>query len=103
MKGTITSIHPRKYGNGTDYYRVTFAMDSEKNDGSTFWAKTDLCPAYRNFAHWRDYMKVGARFCNLVLRAKDTVEADVKPRFLGIAPLPPRNEKPPDPQMNLFG
>ncbi len=60
FKGKITKIHEFKRARGrgiqsfaSKYIRVTFKME----DGS--WAKTDLCPEYRNFYNWRKILRSG--------------------------------------------
>lgn len=71
MKATITKIHPiKKSRNGNSFVRVEFKCE----DGS--WAKTDLCPTYRNFNRWRPLLQVGSAIKNLVLKADGEIDAD---------------------------
>ncbi|HVJ57756.1 MAG TPA: hypothetical protein VM574_07960 [Terrimicrobiaceae bacterium] len=95
MIATITKLLEQKYGNGAEYVRVTFAV-AESIGEKTRWAKTDLCPTYRNWHYWKDRLEVGAQF---IVRMKDdtTVDADWRPKYLGQKPPPP-----PDPQLGLF-
>ena len=89
VRGTLTKILSLKYGNGTEYRRVTFKLA----DGS--WAKTDICPKFRNYAAWRSLLKVGNILANLELRDPRTVNADSHPRLVGREPQP-------DDQMKLL-
>jgi len=59
-RGKITKILDVKYARGRDktsharkYIRLTFKMD----DGS--WAKTDICPEYRNYRVWKRIIRAG--------------------------------------------
>ena len=72
MKGKITKIHePKVSVNGdTTFTRVEFEME----DGS--WAKTDLCPAYRNYAKWKDLLVVETELDGLQFKRKSEVNAD---------------------------
>lgn len=83
LVGTITAIHKLKWGNGTDFRRITFKLA----DGS--FAKTDLCPTYRNFKRWEPLLLVGAILDGLDLktslsRSLVTVDADSHPKILGM-------------------
>jgi hypothetical protein len=98
MIATITGLHQKKKGNGTDYVRVTFAVCEHEGEKPK-WAKTDLCPSYRNWRFWRDHVAVGARF-RVSMRDPTTVDADVPPTFLGMQAPPAA--PPPDPQLGLF-
>jgi len=74
MKGTITQIDPLKISRTEGcYQRVYFQME----DGS--WAKTDLCPTYRNFLRWKSKLKVGVTLVGLKMKSKITVDADSWP------------------------
>ena len=85
MNGTITDIHNLKWGNGSEFRRVTFKME----DGS--WAKTDLCPTFRNFEKWKHLLKVGVMLSNLRLKDKKTVDADIQ-AILHRRPPPPMEQ-----------
>jgi len=59
-KGVITKIHNIKRARGrgiktfaSKFIRITFKME----DGS--WAKTDVCPEYRNYMNWAGIIKAG--------------------------------------------
>lgn len=80
MRGTITAVHNLKWGNGTEFKRVTFKLE----DGT--WAKTDLCPSYRNFGNWKAHLKVGTEFSNLNLKDRKTVDADSRPVVVRLPP-----------------
>lgn len=74
MNGTITRIDARKKGNGAEFKRVYFEMA----DGG--WAKTDLCPSYRNWNRWKELLDVGNELTNLKLKTNSTVDADSYPK-----------------------
>lgn len=67
--GTITKIHTLKKGkqHNTGFYRVEFDIAGK-------WAKTDLCPAYKNFERWKPFLKVGTILAGL--RMGDATEVD---------------------------
>lgn len=72
MNGTISKIHPKKRSIGHhrfDFIRVEFKME----DGS--WAKTDLCPDFRNFRRWKPILDAGVGVEGMILRGQ-TVDAD---------------------------
>lgn len=100
MTGTITGIHRKKQGNGAEFERVTFSIDSEEPGGKPKWAKTDLCRRFRNYKFWEGRVIVGARFSGLRMKDEQTVDADQAPKFLGLAPEPPKPL--PDPQMTML-
>ena len=59
-RGVITKIHNIKRARGrgintfaSKFIRITFKME----DGS--WAKTDVCPEYRNYMNWAGIIKAG--------------------------------------------
>ena len=59
-RGVITKIHNIKRARGrgintfaAKFIRITFKME----DGS--WAKTDVCPEYRNYMNWAGIIKLG--------------------------------------------
>ena len=88
MRATITQILPRKWGNGTDYYRVKF-----KGEDGEFYI-TDLCPAFRNWSRWKNLMETGNEIGNLSIMHPGKINADSAPVLVS---------KPgPNPQMELF-
>jgi len=71
MRGTISKIHPLKRSvNGNFFRRVEFKLE----DGS--WAATDLCPDFRNYARWKDFLVEGTQLEGLELKGKSKVNAD---------------------------
>jgi len=74
MLGTITKIHELKESrNGNWFMRVEFRL---KNGD---WAKTDLCPSFRNYERWKYLLKVGVDLTGLNLKRKGEVNADSYP------------------------
>lgn len=78
MKGEITKIDPPKASRNGDssYIRVYFSLENGK------FAKTDLCPTYRNYERWKRFLKVGTKVSNLQLKEVKgitTVNADSFP------------------------
>jgi len=74
MTGEIIKIHEKKMSrNGNVFIRVEFKM----SDGS--WAKTDLCPDYRNFNRWKGLGLVGQILDNLTMKSDKEVDADSSP------------------------
>ena len=54
MRATVKKIHPLKTSrNHNSFIRVEFQL--ENGD----WAKTDLCPDYRNFVRWKEMLRLG--------------------------------------------
>jgi hypothetical protein len=76
MKATIKRIDNLKHGNGTEFKRVYFET------AAGHWAKTDLCPAFRNWPRWRDLLEVGVILDDLVMLDDVTVDADSHPRLI---------------------
>lgn len=75
MKGTITKIHPLKESrNRNSYIRIEFELEDGK------WAKTDVCPDFRNFARWKPILAagIGVEVSGLTIRNKSEVNADSK-------------------------
>ena len=79
MRAKITQIHDIKKTRGRGiskfaqkFIRVTFKMD----DGS--WAKTDVCPEYRNYRNWKLPLRsgVGTVIEGLNYRRSGEVNAD---------------------------
>lgn len=74
MRGTITKIHNLKRSrNGNLFIRITFKL--ENGD----WAKTDICPDYRNYIRWAPLLKVGTDLSGLILKRQNEVNADSFP------------------------
>ena len=74
MYGTVLKVHAPKVGrNGIVFITVEFSME----DGS--WAKTSICPTFRNFDKWKDIMIVGMKLKNLRIRKPKEVDADSMP------------------------
>jgi len=100
MIGKIITILPVKMGNGAEYIRLGFEMQ----DGS--WAKTDLCPTFNNYRHWKSFLVIGNVLGGLEYRGRQTINADCRPNFLRHeeppAPKPPPPPPPPDPQMSFL-
>jgi hypothetical protein len=103
VKAEITNILPVAKGktHAADYYRVTFRLE----DGS--WAKTDLCPTFRNYARWKPLLRVGQGLDGLKLRRPGEIDGDSRPVACQPPPRPApvrRERKPapaPEPQMEL--
>lgn len=77
MKGTITKIHEMKHSrNGNLFFRVEFKLDNGD------WAKSDICPDFRNYQRWADLLKVGMALDDLDLRRPGEVNADSYPRAI---------------------
>lgn len=96
VKAIITGLQPRKWGNGSDYIRGTFDI-IEGNRKK--WAKTDVCPTYRNYRYWNGYLRVGME-CLVAMKDQKTVDADVAPQWIGMT----KTEPPPasDSQLSLL-
>lgn len=76
LKATVKKIHPNKFSrNGNVFTRIEFIM----SDNS--WAKTDVCPDYRNYKGWVPVLEagVGTEIDNLKMRNKSEVNADSSP------------------------
>ena len=79
IRGVITKIHNIKRARGraiksfaSKFIRITFKME----DGS--WAKTDICPEYRNYRNWAGIIKAGTGTVvqGLVFRRGKEINAD---------------------------
>lgn len=54
MTGTIIKIHEPKIGfKGITFIRIEFEMEDKS------WAKTDVCPSYRNYSKWKPIIEAG--------------------------------------------
>jgi len=76
MKATLLKVLPVKRSvNGNLYQRIEFTM----SDGE--WAKTDVCPDFRNYARWKPIIasEPGTYIMGLRLKSKGTVDADSFP------------------------
>ena len=70
---TILKIFPPKTARkGGLYRRITFTLP----DGS--WAKTDVCPNFRNYERWKPVILAGAgtKVKGLVFNTPEEVNAD---------------------------
>lgn len=82
VKATIRKIHPLKLSrNGNSFMRIDFELE----DGR--FAKTDLCPNYRNFSRWKQArdLGVGTAIANLQIRRDGKpveINADSYPEIL---------------------
>ena len=77
MKGTIRKIHPLKNSrNGNAFLRVEFKLENGT------WAKTDLCPNFRNYSRWENLLKVGNILSNLTQRSNKEINADSYPKLV---------------------
>lgn len=102
--GTVRKIHPNKYSrNGNIFTRIEFIMDNGT------WAKTDVCPDYRNYVRWVKVIQsgVGTQVDNLTMRNKSEVNGDSFPKITGKQPemvgsQPEIETKPKDTQGALF-
>lgn len=53
-KATVTKVHPLKMSrNGNGFIRIEFELE----DGR--FAKTDVCPDYRNYPRWKRIIELG--------------------------------------------
>lgn len=91
IRATVKKIHPLKTSrNHNSFVRVEFQL--ENGD----WVKTDLCPDYRNFARWKEILRlgVGTVVSNVQLhpKRKNEINADSFPN-ISHEPLKPQ-EKP---------
>tara|TARA_Y100001963_G_scaffold159563_1_gene263785 strand:- start:3421 stop:3720 length:300 start_codon:yes stop_codon:yes gene_type:complete len=82
LKGKITKIHdPKKsYNGGYVFQRIDLKLD----DGR--WAKTDLCPTFRNYRNWKPLIDKGVGTQVQGLRIKGgvrvmTIDADSEVRL----------------------
>lgn len=76
MKGSIIKIHPMKNSrNGNRFIRVEFRMEDKS------WAKTDICPDYRNYARWKDLLRSGVTLTGLNKKRDNEVDADSFPQL----------------------
>ena len=82
MIGKITKIHEPQQTPGGHYFfqRINFKMI--RDDGSTYWAKTDLCPSFRNWKNWKDLLKIGNTLGGLEMKNSTTIDADCPVRFI---------------------
>ena len=93
FSGTVKKIHPSRPSRSgrINFIRVDFTLD----DGT--FAKTDLCPGFRNFPRWSSILSAGegARADGLVVNrgSVNLVNADSSPRFIGMAEPVPATDK----------
>lgn len=54
MTGEVLKIHPLQTSrNGNSFIRITFTLFGGK------WAKTDVCPNFRNYKNWKPVIEKG--------------------------------------------
>lgn len=77
IRGKITKIHPTKksFNGGYVFQRIDLKLE----DGR--WAKTDLCPTFRNYKNWKPLIDKGVGTIIQGLRIKGgvrvmTIDAD---------------------------
>ena len=77
IKGKIHKIHLPKqsYNGGYSFQRIDIKLD----DGT--WAKTDVCPTFRNFRNWKPLIEkgVGTKITGLIIKGGVrvmTIDAD---------------------------
>ena len=79
MIGKIIKIHPLKVSRNNNIFR---RIEFELEDGN--WAKTDICPDYRNYKNWTCVLNskdaLGEEYGGLKLRRKGEVDGDSKPK-----------------------
>lgn len=82
MIGQITKIDQMKASRNSKeaFVRVYFKLQIESKN--FIWAKTDLVPTFRNYKKWKPLLKVGNILDGLILRGKETIDADSNPIFL---------------------
>ena len=78
MRGKITKIMDVKPARGAGirtyarkFIRVTFKMA----DGT--WAKTDICPEYRNYMTWRKIIRAGVDTVLVGLKFRDKSKSEI--------------------------
>lgn len=90
--GQITKIDPPKKGSDKKtFIRVYF--DVRQEGGGITWARTDLCPTFRNYSRWKPLLKVGNVLSGLDFKGLTTVNADSFPK-LSREKMPAGAEKP---------
>jgi hypothetical protein len=71
MTGEVKKIHQIKVSsNGNLYRRIEFLLDNGN------WAKTDICPDYRNYKNWAGVLQHGEGITVSGLRIRRTHEVD---------------------------
>lgn len=78
MTGEILEIHPPKLSrNGNTYIRITFNLSNGK------WAKTDVCPNFRNYKRWKPIIEAGKGtfIRGLIVRNDGEINADSFPEI----------------------
>ena len=71
MTAEIRKIHPIKVStNGNLYRRIEFILDGYE------WARTDICPDYRNYKNWAGVLCAGEGITVWGLRMRRTHEVD---------------------------
>ena len=78
MVGELLKILTAKVSrNGNTYIRLTFKM----TDGG--WAKTDICPGFRNYSRWKNVLKANPATLikGLILKRPGEINADCAPEI----------------------
>lgn len=78
MTGEVLEIHaPKLSRNGNTFIRITFNLSNGK------WAKTDVCPNYRNYKRWKPVIEAGKGtfIRGLIVRGDSEVNADSFPEI----------------------
>ena len=71
MTGEVKKIHPIKVSsNGNLYRRLEYILENDN------WAKTDICPVYRNYKNWAGGRCAGEGITISGLRMRRTHEVD---------------------------
>lgn len=85
MVGKIIKIDDLKRSRNEDqaFKRVYFKVAKTEGERPDFaWAKTDLVPTFRNYARWKDLLKVGNFIGGVELKDEVTVNADCNPYLI---------------------
>ena len=79
MIGKIIKIHPLKVSRNNNIFR---RIEFELENGD--WAKTDICPDFRNYKNWTQILTskepIGEEYAGLKLRKSGEVDGDSKPK-----------------------
>lgn len=76
MRATISKIHPiKKSKNGNAFIRIEFKLENGR------WAKTDICPDFRNYQRWDNVLRVGNDLTGIKLKRDNEVDADSFPEL----------------------
>ena len=78
MTGEVLQIHePKISRNGNTFIRITFTLANGE------WAKTDVCPNYRNYKRWKPVIEAGKGtfIRGLIVRSNGEINADSFPEI----------------------